>query len=77
MERLTNLVTLANADNNALLKRLADRLVQMEVETLGKGQAKADVKAQVDILAEKVTEWHVNTFGDLLSVVEANAQRRH
>ena len=49
----------------------------MEVETLGKGQAKADAKAQVDILAEKVTEWHVNTFGDLLSVVEANAQRRH
>ena len=74
---MTNLVTLANADNNALLKRLADRLVQMEVETLGKGQAKADAKAQVDILAEMVTEWHVKTFGDLLSVVEANAQRRH
>ena len=57
---------------------MADRLVPLEVETLSKEQAKTNAKAQVDTLAEKVTEWQVNTFGDLLSVVvEADAQRRH
>ena len=69
--------TLANAENNELLNRLADRLVQVEVETLDEEQPKADAKAQVDTLAEKVKEWHVDTFGDLLSLVEADAQRRH
>ena len=56
---------------------MADRLVQVEVETLDEEQPKADAKAQVDTLAEKVKEWHVDTFGDLLSLVEADAQRRH
>ena len=50
------MVILANAENNALLNRLAERLVQVGVETLGKGQAKADAKKQVDTPAEKVTE---------------------
>ena len=40
----------------------------MEIEKLGKGQAEEEAKAQVDTLAEKLTEWQVNTFGDLLSV---------
>jgi len=62
------LATLANGENYVPLNRLADSLVQAEVETLCEEQAKADAKAQVDTLAEKVTEWQVNTFGDLLSV---------
>ena len=49
----------------------------MEVETLGKGQAKKEAKAQVDALAKNVKEWQVNTFSDLLSVVEADAQPTH
>ena len=40
----------------------------MEIEKLGKGQAEEESEAQVDTLAEKLTEWQVNTFGDLLSV---------
>ena len=73
-----NLATLANAENNALLNRLGDRLMPLEVETLCEEQAKTNAKAEVDTLAEKVTEWQVNTFGDLFSVVvEADAQRRH
>ena len=40
----------------------------MEIEKLGEGQAEEESEAQVDTLAEKLTEWQVNTFGDLLSV---------
>ena len=40
----------------------------MEIEKLGKGQAEEEAEAQVDTLAKKLTEWQVNTFGDLLSV---------
>ena len=40
----------------------------MEIEKLGKGQAEEEAEAQVDTLAEKLTEWQVNTFGYLLSV---------
>ena len=69
--------TLANAENDALVSPLADRLAEVEVETLGEGQAKKEAYAQVGRLAEKVTEWQVHTFGNLLSVVDANAQPRH
>ena len=41
------MATLGNAENNDFLNRLADRLVQVEVETLDEEQPKADSKAQV------------------------------
>ena len=62
-------------------KRLAEvdcrRLVDILADRLAEEQAKADAKGQVDTLAEKGTERQVNTFGGLLSVLEADAQRRH
>ena len=70
------MATLANAKNVALLNTLADRLAKVEIKTLGEGQAKEKAEAQVNTLPEKTREWQVNTFCDLLSVVEADAQPR-
>ena len=39
------------------------------------GQEKG--RGKVDTLAEKVTEWQVNTVGELLFVVDIDAQLRH
>ena len=71
------MATLANAENDALVNKLAHRLAELEVETLGEGQGKKETEAQVGTLAEKVKEWQVNTFGELLSGVEEDAQPRH
>ena len=69
--------TVANAENDALVDTLADWLAEVEVETLGEGKTKKEAEAHVGKLVEKVTEWQVNTFGNLLSVEEADAQSRH
>ena len=69
--------TVANAENDALVNTLADWLAEVEVETLGEGKTKKEAEAHVGKLAEKVTEWQVTTFGNLLSVEEADAQPRH
>ena len=70
------MVTLATAENEALVNTTADRLAAVEVETLGEGQAIEEAEAQVHTLAEKVTDGQVNTFDDLPSVVEADARLR-
>ena len=51
------MATIANGENDALVNTLAERLADLEVETLGQGQAEEDAEAQVDTLAEKVIEW--------------------
>ena len=60
-----------------LVITLAERLTEVEVETLGEKKAHEEAKPKVDTLAANVTEWEVNTFGYLLSVVKANAYSRH
>ena len=57
-----------------LVDTLADRLAEVEGKTLGEKHAKKKAEAQVQILAGNVTEWQVNTFGDLLSVVKGDGQ---
>ena len=40
------MATLANAENDALLKTLADRLAEVEVKILCEGQAKKEAKGK-------------------------------
>ena len=56
------MATLANAENDALVNKLAHSLAEVEVETLREGQGKKKAEAQVGTLAEKVTEWQVNIW---------------
>ena len=60
------------------LDTLCDTVAENEVESLGDKQVEVNAKAldyQIPD-TEKAREWQVNTFGDLLSVVEADAQPR-
>ena len=68
---------MANAESDALVNTLADRLAEVEVETLREVQAEEEAKAQVHTLAGNLTEWHGKTFDDFLSMVEGDAQWRH
>ena len=52
----TNLATLANAENDALVNTLVDWPADVEEETLGEKKAKEKVEAKVGTLAEKITE---------------------
>ena len=67
------MATLANAENDALVNTVAHRLAELEVETIVEGQIKKKAEAQVDAVAKNVKEYQVNTFVDLLSVVEAHS----
>ena len=60
------------------LDTLCDTVAENELESLGDKQVEVNAKAldyQIPD-TEKAREWQVNTFGDLLSVVEADAQPR-
>ena len=52
----TNLATLANAENDALVNTLVDWPADVEEETLGEKKAKENTEAKVGTLAEKITE---------------------
>ena len=52
----TNLATLANAENDALVNTLVDWPADVEEETLGEKKAKERAEAKVGTLAEKITE---------------------
>ena len=52
----TNLATLANAENDALVNTLVDWPADVEEETLGEKKAKEKTEAKVGTLAEKITE---------------------
>ena len=52
----TNLATLANAENDALVNTLVDWPADVEEETLGEKKAKEKAEAKVGTLAEKITE---------------------
>ena len=71
------MATPANAENDALVKTLADLLAEVEVDTLGERRTKENAEAQEGTQAKKNNKVQVNTFGDLLFVVEAHAQPRH
>ena len=52
----TNLATLANAENDALVNTLVDWPADVEEETPGEKKAKENTEAKVGTLAEKITE---------------------
>ena len=52
----TNLATLANAENDALVNTLVDWPADVEEETLGEKKANEKAEAKVGTLAEKITE---------------------
>ena len=52
----TNLATLANAENDALVNTLVDWPADVEEKTLGEKKAKEKAEAKVGTLAEKITE---------------------
>ena len=59
------------------MNSLADRLPEVKSVKLVERQAEKKAKPQVDTIAGNVRERQVNTFGDLISVVRADAQPRH
>ena len=54
-QKSTNLATLANAENFALVNRLVDWLADVEEKKLGERKAKEKAEAKVGTLAEKIT----------------------
>ena len=52
----TNLATLANAENDALVNTLVDWPADVEEKTLAEKKAKEKAEAKVGTLAEKITE---------------------
>ena len=52
----TNLATLANAENDALVNTLVNWPADVEEKTLAEKKAKEKAEAKVGTLAEKITE---------------------
>ena len=65
------MATQGNAENDALVNTLADRLADVKVETLGEEKAKKKGEAQVGTLSDRRAEVEVKTLSVTVAELEA------